>query len=166
MAESLKQLINTIAHPGTLVWMGLRPQRRAPVQIVERAEVTFDGLVGDHASKGRQTSGKRGITLIQQEHLAVIGSFLRQRSVDPALLRRNLVIEGINLLALKGRTIRISTATLTITGPCAPCSRMEEAFGKGGYSAVRGHGGVTAQIVEPGTIARGDEVCPVRDNTM
>lgn len=166
MAESLKQLINTNAHPGRLVWIGLRPQRRASMQIVESAEITPDGLAGDHASKGREVSGKRGITLLQHEHLAAIGAFLGQEPVDPVLLRRNLVIENINLLALKGRTVRIGTAVFALTGPCAPCSRMEEVLGYGGYSAVRGHGGVTARIIEPGTIRLGDELHPVSENTM
>lgn len=153
MADSLKELINTIANPGRLDWIGLRPARREAMQVVEQVEVTEDGLVGDH---GRP--GKRAVTLIQQEHLAVIGAFLGHPPVDPALLRRNLVVSGINLLALKGRTVQIGTATLHITGPCAPCSRMEEAFGNGGYSAVRGHGGMTASVIEPGIIRVGDQV--------
>jgi MOSC domain-containing protein YiiM len=87
-----------------------------------------------------------------------------RRSIRP-VLRRNLTVSGINLLALKGRTVQIGTAKLEVTGPCAPCSRMEEAFGQegfsGGYFAVRGHGGVTASIVEPGVIRVGDQVSAV-----
>lgn len=166
MSDSLKELINTIAHPGELVWIGLRPERRAPMEIVEQAEITPDGLAGDHTSKGREVSGKRGVTLIQHEHLVVIGAYLHHEAIDPARLRRNLVIKGINLLALKGRTIKIGTATLTVTGPCAPCSRMEEVLGTGGYSAVRGHGGVTARIIEPGTIRLGDQLYPITEHTM
>lgn len=165
MAESLKDLINTIAHPGRLEWIGLRPERRADMVIVEQAEITPDGLAGDHTSKGRDVSGKRGVTLIQAEHLAVIGAFLRQGAVNPSLLRRNLVISGTNLLSLKGRTVRLGTSVLTITGPCAPCSRMEEVLGQGGYSAVRGHGGVTARIIEPGTIVLGDTLEVLPDHT-
>lgn len=166
MAESLKDLINTIAYPGELVWIGLRPQRRAQMQVVEQADITANGLTGDHASGAGKIAGKRGVTLIQQEHLAVIGAFLHQPPIDPTLLRRNLVIKGINLLSLKGRTIKIGTATLAVTGPCAPCSRMEEMLGNGGYSAVRGHGGITARILTSGTIALGDTVHPVTEHTM
>ncbi len=155
MAESLKDLIDTIAKPGRLEWIGLRPVRRATMVKVEQATLTEDGLVGDH---GRP--GKRAVTLIQQEHLTVIGSFLGVPPVDPSLLRRNLVVSGLNLLTLKGRTVRIGDATMFITGPCAPCSRMEEAFGRGGYSAVRGHGGVTANVLAPGIIRLGDAVSP------
>lgn len=156
MAESLKELINTIAKPGRVEWIGLRPARREAMQEVETVEVSEEGLIGDH---GRPS--KRAITLIQHEHLAVIGAFLGLSPVDPALLRRNLVVSGVNLLALKGRTIQIGAATLAVTGPCAPCSRMEEAFGPGGYSAVRGHGGVTASVVAPGVIQRTDRVEPI-----
>ena len=114
-----------------------------------------DALDGDHAS-----GGKRGVTLVQAEHLAVIGAFLGRGPVEPVDLRRNIVVEGINLLALRHRRVTVGGAVLEVTGPCAPCSRMEEAFGQGGYSAVRGHGGVTARIVTPGRIALGDPVAP------
>ncbi len=137
-------------------WIGLRTARREAMRLVETVEVTEDGLLGDH---GRP--GKRAVTLIQAEHLPVIGAFLGREPIDPLLLRRNLVVCGINLLALKGRAIQIGTATLAVTGPCAPCSRMEENLGTGGYSAVRGHGGVTASVVEPGTIKLDDRLTPM-----
>jgi MOSC domain-containing protein YiiM len=66
------------------------------------------------------------------------------------------VVEGVNLLALKGRRFRIGAALLEHSGECHPCSRMEEEFGPGGYNAVRGHGGVTARVIEGGAIRLGD----------
>lgn len=159
MTSALKTLINTTAKPGNVEWIGLRSARREVMHVVEMVEITEDGLAGDHArALGRP--GKRAVTLIQAEHLAVIGAFLGQNPVEPNLLRRNLVVSGINLLALKGRSIQVGTATLAITGPCAPCSRMEEALGTGGYSAMRGHGGITASVVQLGSIRLGDAVQP------
>ena len=78
--------------------------------------------------------------------------------VEPAELRRNIVVEGINLVALKGRRFSIGAAVLEATGECHPCSRMEEVFGQGGYNAVRGRGGVTARVLTEGAIRIGDPV--------
>ncbi len=114
------------------------------------------GLEGD-----RSRAGKRAVTLIQQEHLAAIGAYLGQGPVAPELLRRNLVVSGINLAALKGRRVQVGEAVLRFTVICAPCSRMEEALGRGGYSAVRGHGGWCAEVVQPGRVRLGDLVQPV-----
>ncbi len=154
--EQLTYLMARHGQAGRVVWIGLRGARRAGLRVVERVWIGMDGPEGDH---GR--GGKRAVTLVQGEHLPVIGAMLGRGPVDPAALRRNLVIEGINLAALKGRQVRVGGALLDVTGLCAPCSRMEEAFGPGGYSAVRGHGGWCASVLEPGEVALGDPVVPV-----
>ena len=82
-------------------------------------------------------------------------------SSDLGTLRRNLLVAGLNLAALRGRRVRIGTAELELTGPCAPCSRMEAALGPGGYNAMRGHGGVTARVVRTGAFTVGDAVTVV-----
>lgn len=98
------------------------------------------------------------VTLIQAEHLAVIARLARVDHVDPAALRRNLVVSGINLLALKNAKLKIGSALLELVGPCQPCSRMEEAIGPGGYATMRGHGGMTARVLVGGAINVGDVV--------
>lgn len=151
--ESIASLTRRIAHPGRVTWIGLRPARRAALVAVERARLAAAGLEGDHAK-----AGKRAVTLVQAEHLPLIAAFAGVAAVTPHDLRRNIAVAGINLLALRHRRLRIGTAMIEVTGPCAPCSRMEEAIGTGGYNAVRGHGGVTASVVEPGEFALGDAV--------
>ena len=73
-------------------------------------------------------------------------------------MRRNIVVSGINLQSLKEHQFKIGDATLYGTGNCPPCSRMEENLGPGGYCAMRGHGGITAFVVQTGTIRLGDHV--------
>lgn len=153
---ALKDLIAGYAQAGAVTWIGLRPERRADMVSVDAVFAAEDGLVGDH---GR--AGKRAVTLIQAEHLPVIGAMLGAGAVSPELMRRNLVVSGINLSALKGRDVAVGAAVLRITTICAPCSRMEECFGPGGYSAVRGHGGWCAQVMTPGQLRVGDDVCPI-----
>ncbi len=153
---SLKDLIAGWAQPGRVDWIGLRPDRRVEMTSADVVMISTDGLDGD-----RSRAGKRAVTLIQQEHLTAIGSYLGQGAVAPEILRRNLVVSGINLAALKGREVQVGEAILRFAVICAPCSRMEEALGKGGYSAVRGHGGWCAEVIKPGRVALGDVVQPV-----
>jgi MOSC domain-containing protein YiiM len=113
------------AQPGRVVWLGVRPASRQPVlPVAETYARSGTGLDGDRY-RGRPDS-KRQVTLIQAEHLLAVASYLGRDSLDPALVRRNIVVEGINLLALKDKTFRIGDAVLAYTGECHPCSRMEE----------------------------------------
>ncbi|MGJ8628079.1 MAG: MOSC domain-containing protein [Sulfitobacter sp.] len=154
--RTLADLMSGYAQSGVLMWIGLRAERLVPPVSVQSANIGESGLEGDH---GRP--GKRAVTLIQAEHLPVIGSMMGQGPVDAAILRRNLVVQGINLNALKGRQLQIGRVVVEISTICAPCSRMEAALGPGGYSAVRGHGGWCALVVKPGKIMVGDRVTPL-----
>ncbi|MGS4944221.1 MOSC domain-containing protein [Meridianimarinicoccus sp. RP-17] len=127
----------THAQAGRVDWIGLRAARRGPVASVARADITLTGLDGDRHSR----ANGRAVTLIQAEHLPVIAALIGQDEIDPAILRRNIVVSGINLIALRGVALRLGGAVVEIGKPCAPCSHMAEALGPGGYNAMRGHGG-------------------------
>jgi MOSC domain-containing protein YiiM len=150
---TLARLLAAFPRAGRVEWIGVRPARHVPPEPLAEAFATAGGLLGDHYD-----GGKRELTLIQAEHLPAIALLVGAPRVDPALLRRNLVVSGLNLLALKDRRFRVGEAVLEYTGPCHPCSRMEEALGAGGYNAMRGHGGITARVLERGAIRQGDPV--------
>ena len=152
---TIKQLIQNLPQTGRVEWIGVRPEKRKPLTVVASTNVLAHGLEGDHYA-GR--SGNRSVTLIQKEHIDAVASLLHKENVDPAELRRNIVVSGINLLALKDREFKIGTAVLKMTGLCHPCSRMEENFGAGGYNAVRGHGGINACVISTGIINLQDKV--------
>lgn len=146
----------TLPHAGRVEWIGLRPARDRAMTAVGSAEaVAGAGLVGDRYKGG---SGHRGVTLIQAEHLPAITALARRPDLAPALLRRNVVVSGIPLAALKERRFRIGGVVLEGTEFCDPCSRMEDALGAGGFNAMCGHGGLCARIVEGGAFAVGDAV--------
>jgi len=154
--SELGKLMATLPRAGRVEWIGLRPKRAVPMHETDHAQANAGkGLVGDRYTSG---SGKRGVTLIQAEHLPVIAALSGHAAIAPATLRRNLVVSGIPLVALKGRRFRVGDVVLEGTDSCDPCSNMEKALGPGGYNAMRGMGGLCARIVEGGTLRVGDAV--------
>ncbi len=157
----LGQLMANLPRPGRVEWIGLRPARDVPMrEVAEVLASAGGGLAGDRYASA---SGKRGLTLIQAEHLPVIAALSGHAQIANATFRRNLVVSGIPLIALKGRRFRIGGVLLEGTGDCDPCSRMEAALGPGGYNAMRGHGGLCARILEGGVLRLGDVLLALPD---
>ena len=126
------------------------------VSVDEAQALAELGLTGDH--RARRRGSRRQVTLIQSEHLAVVGALLGGDPIDPAAARRNIVVSGVSVLALKDQVFTIGGTVLEGTGVCEPCSRMEANLGAGGYNAMRGHGGITARILVSGIVRVGDAV--------
>jgi MOSC domain-containing protein YiiM len=131
--QTFAALLQRVPQVGALRWIGVRPRYRAPLQTVEQVLARADGgLHGDHARPG-----KRAVTLIQAEHLQAVAGLLGRDAIAPELLdrdaiaprwlRRNLVVSGINLIALKRARFAIGAVVFEGTGSCDPCSRMEAA---------------------------------------
>jgi MOSC domain-containing protein YiiM len=158
--SELAKLMAQFPRAGRLEWIGIRAARRAPVTSLAQVEaIAGYGLAGDHyASK---SNGKRQVTLIQAEHLEAVAKILGKSEVRADGVRRNLLVSGINIYALRDRKFRIGVVLLEGSGPCEPCSRMEEVLGVGGYNAMRGHGGITARILEGRILRVGESLQPL-----
>lgn len=144
--------------PGRVEWIGLRAARRSPMLAVDNAvAIAGRGLEGDHRSEKTPGSGRQ-LTIISREFIAQTEHFLGCDLIDPGLLRRNLVVSGINLHALRYQRFSIGDAVFEAGALCHPCSRMEAALGKGGVAAMLGHGGLCCKILTGGSIAIGDSV--------
>jgi len=154
--NALAKLTSQFPRAGKVEWIGLRPKRDVPMLEVREADaVAGKGLRGDRYASG---SGKRGITLIQAEHLPVIAALSGHEKISPATLRRNIVVSGLPLTALIGKKFRIGDVILEGTDACDPCERMEAALGPGAYNAMTGLGGLCARIVQGGKISVGDSL--------
>jgi len=164
----LEKLRREIA-PGKLEWIGLRTERRGEIKIVEHAEALVGlGLDGDH--RCLKTPGSaRQVTIISREYIHQIERQLGKDFIDPILLRRNLVISGMNMNLLRFQRLQIGEAIFETSALCDPCSRMDENLGKGGAAAMFGYGGLCAKIIQGGQIAVGDSVVrllPVKSPTQ
>lgn len=147
---------------GRVAWIGLRTAKRGLIQPVNEVAVHADtGLVGDHFSVGGPA--RRQVTLIQQEHLPVVAQLLGMEDIRPEMTRRNILVSGINLLSLEGQQFQISDTVFLCTGPCEPCQRMNSTMRPGALEAMAGHGGIMAQVVQPGTIRVADAVSRLAD---
>jgi MOSC domain-containing protein YiiM len=171
---NLRELTAAFPYAGQLDAILLRPQRGAAARQVDSAQALAGcGLVGDRSAAGKPVANmpgsKRQVTLLQAEHLPVIAALLRRTQIDPLIMRRNLVVSGLNLLAVKAlfkdqpmrlvfQAVQGDDVVLEVTGPCEPCSKMEAALGHGAYNVLRGHGGLTARVLVGGTLMVGTAV--------
>lgn len=167
-AGDLRALTRQHPRVGRLEAIVLRPARgMAAVSVDSALAVSGRGLEGDRSAAGRHPpgGGKRQVTLFQCEHLPLLAAWTGHEHIDPTLLRRNLVVSGLNLLAARSlfadQALRLligDEVELVVTGPCDPCSKMEAALGTGAYNALRGHGGLTARVLRGGRLQRHDAV--------
>lgn len=146
------------AESGAVTWLGLRPSRKADIQVCQEVLAKAErGLVGDH-SASRASGSARQVTLINAEDIHAIAALLNHAEIDPSSLRRNIVVSGLNLHAARYQLLQIGNAIVEVGAHCHPCSRMEKTLGKGAVLSMFNRGGYCAKIIQGGTIKVGDKV--------
>ena len=84
----LAKLMAQFPRAGKLEWIGIRPERRAPLASMAQVEaIAGFGLAGDHCAS--KSNGKRQVTLIQAEHLEAVAKILGKPEVRADSVRRN-----------------------------------------------------------------------------
>jgi hypothetical protein len=133
---------------------------------VDAAEaVAGRGLRGDRYFDGQGTFGSpdamgHELTLIEQEALDELAA-RSGMAIDPADARRNVVTRGIDLNALAGRRFMVGDVEIVGRRWCEPCAHLERLTTPGVLRGLVHRGGLRADIVRGGTIARGDRVQPM-----
>ena len=155
------RLINRLCRdlkPGRLEWIGLRHERKGHIAEPDSAVALQGlGLEGDHRVK-KTPGSARQVTIISCEFIQQIEALMGIDSIHPGILRRNLLVSGINLNALRYQRFQIGEALFDATALCHPCARMETALGKGGVAAMLGYGGICAKVIQGGQLHLGDSV--------
>jgi MOSC domain-containing protein YiiM len=147
---------------GTIVGIFTAEAEGAPV--VSRDEVQAvagRGLEGDRYfdSNAGAHEPEDEITLITAEGLAAAEAE-HSLGLVPGEHRRNIVVEGLDLLALVGRTVRVGDAEVEVIADNPSCKYLQELTGKPVLRALRHTGGVRGAIVTGGTVRIGDPVQP------
>ena len=125
------------------------PMRPARTVLAEAGK----GLVGDryHGASLRQ------VTVQAVGELAKAAA-QAGRPIDPGLTRRNITISGDFVPRIAGHRWSIGEVELEVTRDAAPCTLMEEIFGRGAQESLKGRAGVACRVISGGEIAVGDAV--------
>jgi MOSC domain-containing protein YiiM len=151
---------------GIVAAVYVAPAAEAACVAVDAAEaVAGRGLRGDRYFDGEGTFGGPGaagheLTLIEQEALDELAA-RTGIALAPADARRNLVTRGIDLNALAGRRFLVGDVEIAGRRWCEPCAHLQRLTAPGVLRGLVHRGGLRADIVRGGTIARGDEIRPL-----
>jgi MOSC domain-containing protein YiiM len=142
--------------PGRVEAIRIAPEHEQLPEPVDSIEVTGEGLQGD------RYFGRGDITLVEQEAL----DSLRDDTgieLSHAEIRRQVLTTGIRLNDLLGKRFRVGGVEAVGAEWCEPCNHIQSLTYPGVLKGMVHRAGLRADIVEPGTIAVGDEVNEVRD---
>lgn len=111
-----------------------------------------EGIVGDRFfGKGKAFDG----------HVTFFAAEAWEKG-DYLALRRNIVVRGIPVTALIGHEFEIfpegqrkQAVRFRGTKHCAPCVWLDKILGEGTMAALRGRGGLRAQVLTSGQLYRG-----------
>jgi MOSC domain-containing protein YiiM len=146
---------------GRLTGIARRDRKRAPMQILERADISTETGV---ALDFRGSPGPRQVTVISARAWKDACGEL-QKEIPWTTRRANLLVDDFELPRSIGAILKVGEVRLRITGEVDPCSRMEEQC-PGLKQALQPEwrGGVSCTVLEGGAIALGDEVIELDDS--
>lgn len=135
-----------------------------PISVPTANAIEGKGLDGDRyanleGSFSRFDGKRRHLSIIAKETIEKVRDE-HNLTLPPGHHRRNVVVEGIELNSLLGKTLQLGDIRVRVDSPCAPCAYLEKKTQPGVLSAFKAAGGagVRAEILESGTISVGDTI--------
>lgn len=124
----------------------------ATLEVPEIRCVPGQGIEGDRFFDFK--AGYKGqITFFAQEVYARLCAELNVTGKSPAAFRRNVVCEGVDLNTLTGgQEFEVQGVLFRGREECRPCYWMDQAFGAGAEAALKGRGGLRAEILTAGVL--------------
>jgi MOSC domain-containing protein YiiM len=113
------------------------------------------GLRGDRFFDFREDY-KGQITFFAQEIFDRLSADFPEVKKSPAVLRRNVIVSGIDLNSLVGREFSMQGVRFLGMAECSPCHWMNRAFAPGAEEWLRGNGGLRARILGDGVLSVGE----------
>jgi MOSC domain-containing protein YiiM len=122
----------------------------------ERIEcVAGQGIRGDRFFAYRENY-KGQITFFSREVFELMTEAFGLTNKSPGILRRNLIVSGIDLNELIGVDFTLQGVHFRGTNDCKPCYWMDTAFAPGAEKFLAGRGGLRARILSTGWVSVGD----------
>ena len=127
---------------------------------------TDAGIVGNNRywkrlSRSSDQPTQRQVSMIEREQIAEHASALGLPGIAAGRVRSNIETEGINLVPLAGRDVRVGGAILHIATPRDPCHKMDEIAPGLRERMTNDRQGILAVVVQSGTIKNGDVIQPI-----
>ena len=135
-----------------------KPRGHNPVQVLNEVQcVAGKGLVGDRYFN-HEENFKGQITFFDWSVFNKISAHSKKPTLEPSVLRRNVIIKGVDLNSLIDREFNIQNIRFTGSEECAPCYWMDQAVTPGTEDLMKDHGGLRARILNNGILPIGKTV--------
>ena len=134
---------------------GMDPNAFPLLEVKEVECVAGHGLRGDRYFDHHEDY-KGQITFLSAEVFEKLCQQFKINDKPAGVLRRNIIVSGVDLLSLIGREFEIQGVRMFGTEHCAPCQWMNVAFTPGAQDFLKDNAGLRARILTDGTVAVGD----------
>jgi len=113
------------------------------------------GIAGDRYH-GEDPGSKTQVTFVSREVVDEMCSALGVARPDYSALRRNVLVSGVDLNALIGKTFALGGVVFEGVEECKPCYWMDQAVAPGANAFLAGRGGLRCRILAGGVLRPGE----------